>query len=362
MSKLLRTLALAGFFAPALAQASFADVSADHANSAAINYVQSENIVSGYADGTYKPDRTINRAEFTKIIVAASLNTDRLSFCFAENPLSARFSDVDRSQWYAPYLCLAHLQSFIAGYNDGTFRPNQPVTFVEAAKIITKGFGMDSATTNLWYEGYVRSLESKSAIPVSVTSFEKQLTRGEMAEIIYRLKANITNKPTQAFATLSGKTSQNTGNLSFTDPLKKYTISYPNSWTVENLGLDGIKFTYPKADLYAHASFVSQAYLQASVERECPEVHDTFGTPIEKVTLGNRTFTAVHTIEAAAGTKYNTVTYTYQLNLDQCLVIQKILAVSSGAIDNAQEQALADSQQASVDEAVMKVLKTISVK
>ena len=51
--------------------ANFSDLDSSHENYTAISYVESEGIVDGYSDGTYQADRTINRAEFTKIIVGS---------------------------------------------------------------------------------------------------------------------------------------------------------------------------------------------------------------------------------------------------------------------------------------------------
>lgn len=50
----------------------FSDVPFNHLNAETIDYVQANGIVSGYPDGTFRPDQTINRAEFVKIITIAT--------------------------------------------------------------------------------------------------------------------------------------------------------------------------------------------------------------------------------------------------------------------------------------------------
>src|SRR3989338_4055668 len=55
-------------FLPTIALASFPDVPTNHPNREAIEYVQAQKIVGGYPDGTYQPNKTINRAEFAKIL------------------------------------------------------------------------------------------------------------------------------------------------------------------------------------------------------------------------------------------------------------------------------------------------------
>ena len=84
---------------PALA-ASFTDVPANHANYDAIEYVKTAGIVIGYTDGTYRPDSFINRAEFTKIIIASVY--PETQDCAATTP-NFKFSDVANGAWYADF-------------------------------------------------------------------------------------------------------------------------------------------------------------------------------------------------------------------------------------------------------------------
>ena len=49
---------------------------------------------------------------------------------------SVPFSDVDKSLWSADYIYSAYKAGYIDGYEDGTFRPDSPITRAEAVKII----------------------------------------------------------------------------------------------------------------------------------------------------------------------------------------------------------------------------------
>lgn len=201
MIKMKKIIAIAFFIAmfPLNTFAAFSDVPASHQNYEAINYVQAENIVKGYEDGTYKPDQKINRAEFTKIIVEAIVGQEPLEHA------GACFPDVVSGMWFYPYVCYAERIGFIGGYPDGTFKPAENINFVEAAKIIAIAYEYGSeAGSDVWYRPYVEALGTRMAIPTSIQTFEHELTRGDMAEIIYRLKANIKNKESQTYATLAG--------------------------------------------------------------------------------------------------------------------------------------------------------------
>lgn len=170
-------LSVIGMFASQNAEAVFSDIGG-HAYEEAIQAVQEHGIVQGYADGTYRPDAQINRAEFTKIIVEATLPDEAGAGCFP---------DVQR-QWFAPYVCMAKEKGFIGGYPDGTFKPDRRVNFAEAAKIIAVAFGAQLKPDPLWYKPYVEALRARNAIPPSITQMDQQLTRGEMAAMIYVLK------------------------------------------------------------------------------------------------------------------------------------------------------------------------------
>lgn len=212
----MRTLILFGLIFPSLAFAApFSDVGDYHANVEAITYVKAAGIVEGYADGTFRPDATINRAEFVKILVDAFYPaTD----CSLE---PGQFRDVANGQWFAVHVCVAASNRWVQGYPDGTFAAANTINFVEAAKILSTAFntlntfcsgpsplaGPGGCPTDghPWYEWYVRSLEARGAIPLSIASFDQQITRGEMAEMIYRLR-EISDEPTRTYEELASPT------------------------------------------------------------------------------------------------------------------------------------------------------------
>lgn len=194
----------------------FTDVDSTSEYYDALNYLKTEGIIGGYPDGSYKPESTINRAEFTKIVMGSISTPDELETCMThymvEGDYMVRlFFDVkfaavggNAPDWYFNYVCQAKKMSIIGGYPDGTFKPAQEINFVEAAKIITGAvYGEPAGTSEPWYKTYVMALEDHNAIPTSVTTFEKNLTRGEMAEIMYRLKAEVSDKESLTYAELT---------------------------------------------------------------------------------------------------------------------------------------------------------------
>lgn len=181
-----------------LAELSFSDVPTSYPHYEAIQYVRDEKIVEGYADGSYRPDNKINRAEFTKIIIEAAFP--------GEASGADCFPDV-KNEWFAKYVCFAKTKDVIGGYPDGSFQPAQNIAFVEAAKIITLAYGhdVDSFPVEQWFQPYAENLASRRAIPVLISAFDTEITRGHMAEMIHRLKAGITDRSSHTFKSLKGE-------------------------------------------------------------------------------------------------------------------------------------------------------------
>jgi hypothetical protein len=198
--------------------AGFPDVSQNHPYYDAIEYLRTHDTVHGYPDGTFHPDATINRAEFVKIITNALTPGSTSSQCARSNELFLPYSDVYQADWFAFRVCLATALSIVSGYPDGTFRPAASINFVEAAKIIVNAADIASDaghTVQLepWYKGFVVDLEVRNAIPTSITRFDQSITRGEMAEIMYRLLEKRTDKPSQSYESLSQANPQQSSDL-----------------------------------------------------------------------------------------------------------------------------------------------------
>lgn len=177
---------------PAYAANPFSDVTTSTPYTKAISVLKSDNVLQGYADGSFRPATTINRAELLKIIYEAKANGKTITG-------SNCFPDIQK-QWFAPYVCSALADGVVSGYDDGLFRPDQSVTFAEAAKIFVNAYGEKANEYGSdWYVAFVRALEGSKAIPPSISTFDKRLTRGEMAEIMWRLSKNITNQPSVGY-------------------------------------------------------------------------------------------------------------------------------------------------------------------
>lgn len=175
----------------------FKDVTTDTVYSEAIQYLKNEEIVQGYPDGTFAPGSNINRAEFTKILVGAISDGEATG--------SNCFPDV-KNEWYARYVCTAKKLGLIDGYPDGNFKPAEPINFSEAAKIIANAFQLNKGEQDpsVWFKAYIEALQREKAIPLSVEYFDEKITRDEMSEIIWRVKADVNDKSSRTYQELNG--------------------------------------------------------------------------------------------------------------------------------------------------------------
>lgn len=184
-SKFVLRIAFLFLISPISSQAYFLDTG-NHSFEKAIDFLESQNIVKGYEDQSFKPEKNLNRAEFTKIIITA-FHTEQLTQL--DNYKVKCFDDfTDLNAWYVPYVCLAKELELVSGYPDNTFRATNEILFVEAGKVIATTLQKDlTASSDLWYRNYIAELLNKKIVPTdSIESFETLLTRGEMAEMVAR--------------------------------------------------------------------------------------------------------------------------------------------------------------------------------
>lgn len=177
----------------------FPDLAQEDTSIEAITWMKTQGIVEGYPDGTFKSLNKINRAEFMKIVVESITDTPKGTNCFP---------DV-KTDWFAKYVCAGKTMGLVSGYPDGTFQPANNINFAEASKIITNALELKTSTAitadGAWYEPFVQPLAERAAIPMSISDLDKPIARGEMAEIIWRVEEEQTDKDSLQLEELAGQ-------------------------------------------------------------------------------------------------------------------------------------------------------------
>lgn len=171
-------------------------------------------VISGTGDGYLKPDATINRAEFLKILLEA---TDKDLI----DPRPNSFLDVHPEHWFYQYVETAKSLGWIDGYPNGTFGPGNLINRAEMAKLINQAFDISTTTEPTdrhWYDSHVRALYGNNLLPYNVSqhSFgaDRNPTRAEAFEQMYRaLQSRYTGQ-----AATSNQTTVSTNTTGSADP------------------------------------------------------------------------------------------------------------------------------------------------
>ena len=110
-------------------QNTFTDVEADFWAYDAICSMSQKGIISGFGDGSFKPEQSITRAEFAKIIIG----NESVSL-----EATTEFTDVGKDKWYFDKVMMAASIGIINGVGDGKFLPEENITREEAAVIMKR--------------------------------------------------------------------------------------------------------------------------------------------------------------------------------------------------------------------------------
>ena len=106
----------------------FSDVAADRWSNDAISTLVNAGIFSGYPDGTFNPSAAITRAEFATIVA---------KLAGVDETATQNFTDMN-GHWASKYVATAVKLGWIAGYDDGTFRPDGKITRAEAMTLVNR--------------------------------------------------------------------------------------------------------------------------------------------------------------------------------------------------------------------------------
>jgi hypothetical protein len=113
------------------------DVPMSHEAFAAIENLSDQGVVSGYGDGSFRPDTPVTRAQLAKTL-ALALHWGVIK------PDEPRFSDVPVDSWMYPFVETAAARNVMLGYSDGAFRPNANLSRGEALAYVATAAGWKS--------------------------------------------------------------------------------------------------------------------------------------------------------------------------------------------------------------------------
>lgn len=150
----------------------------------AVSVLTEERILMGNDDGTYAPNRNLNRAEFAQIVMRLLDDDGTVN--------KNCFPDVNPDAWYADPICRAKALGIVRGNaRPGVeeslwrFEPNRDVQYEEAVKMLVQVYALPvSGDTNGadWYVPYIETAEDMDLVVRGLTPGDR-ITRGEMARL-----------------------------------------------------------------------------------------------------------------------------------------------------------------------------------
>jgi peptidoglycan DL-endopeptidase CwlO len=173
----------------------FNDLPDSHPAFQAIKQLNSENVINGYKDNSYRPDEQVTRGQ------AAAIINRVLNYSTSEQN---SFNDVGESNAFANDIAAIEQAGIIEGYTDGTFRPYDDMTRAQMAVILDRAFKMSSIAevttasnaykdipSSYWAYGAIVPLYHLDKTTLYQTSKFRAIdeaTRAEFAAAIYNVK------------------------------------------------------------------------------------------------------------------------------------------------------------------------------
>lgn len=126
----------------------FSDVPKGYWAANYIGYMQQFGIITGYSDGSFRPDAPVTRAEFAAIASRFEKLTEG----------SKSFTDVPDTYWAARYINFAATRGWVTGYSDGTFKPENTITRAEVAAVTCRL--LERSADQSYIRGHLKELRT----------------------------------------------------------------------------------------------------------------------------------------------------------------------------------------------------------
>ncbi|MCB9809934.1 peptidoglycan DD-metalloendopeptidase family protein [Candidatus Peribacteria bacterium] len=160
----------------------FTDVAPGTTLRSVLGRLSAAGIFSGYSDGSFRPESTLNRAEATKVVLSASetsLEPSTIPF----------FRDLERGAWYIPWVATASKKGIVTGYSHDTFRPEKSVTLAEFLKLsitsLSREEELEHQPGDIWQAPYERYARTHRLLPEErLVRPDDPITRAEAALVI----------------------------------------------------------------------------------------------------------------------------------------------------------------------------------
>lgn len=177
---------------PSPEDAMFSDVSPSYWAFREIQDIASQGYVNGYPDGTFQPNKRVTRGQAAKVVANA--------LGFKEDKVTDEtvFTDMPAKHEFLPYVRFLKQQGILSGYEDGTFKPNEPLTRAQMAKLLSTAFKLKGhptkpfkdIETGHWAAEYIDALAANGITtgkPDGTFAPNEHVTRAQASAFLHRV-------------------------------------------------------------------------------------------------------------------------------------------------------------------------------
>ena len=149
-----------------------------------INYLSNKGIINGYEDGLFRPEEKITRAELVKMVVTATKPS---------KSKDSYFTDLASDHWAKEYINKAVASGLIVGDPEGTFRPEDNITYGEVSAILVRALGKEDTAEKLglpWPQNYMQEAKYLNLFDGYRTNdliAENEARRDSVALMVYNM-------------------------------------------------------------------------------------------------------------------------------------------------------------------------------
>jgi len=155
-------------------------------------------VISGYPDGTFKPNEGINRAAACVVVVKSMAPSEEA----LSGAATSKFKDLSGYDWAVRYINYAAAKGIVSGYPDGTFKPGKEVTYNEMAAMLVQSMGYKAADlSGTWPDNFYNKAKAVGLLAGVPFRGNEPALRGYVAVMDHNViakivEANKTGTPT----------------------------------------------------------------------------------------------------------------------------------------------------------------------
>jgi hypothetical protein len=213
--------------------------------------VQALGIINGDENGNLNLSEYVTRAQFAKMMIAASTYKDTISSTSSSSP----FKDVKYSYWAASYIKTAVAATWLSGYTDGTYRPDNNMTLEEAVSAVLKMLGYTSTDFSGSFPEAQLATYAALGLNDNISTTQGQtITRQDCMYLFYNLMST-ENTSDKYYATTLGYTVNSSGEIDYSSlvlaNMKGPYIVSDSTW------MSSLPFSTSTATVYLNGSVSS---------------------------------------------------------------------------------------------------------